>query len=243
MEFASEMVVKATLAGLKITEVPTTLSPDGRSRPPHLRSWRDGWRHLKLLLEYAPRWLFLYPGAALASMGALIAAALIPGPLQVGGITLDAATLLFAVAAVLVGTQMVLFYAVAKCYAVAAGLLPPSERFTRADGALTVDRFCLIGAGLFGIGATVALAAVARWAAAGFGDIEASAIIRFAAVSTLFMASGVQSITTGFLIGLVRRPSNAAPIERPAAAPPQVGSEPSSGAASPSKPEQKKSAG
>jgi glycosyltransferase involved in cell wall biosynthesis len=87
MEFASEMVVKATLAGLKIAEVPTTLSPDGRSRPPHLRSWRDGWRHLKLLLEYAPRRLFLYPGLALASMGALIMAALIPGPLTIGSVT------------------------------------------------------------------------------------------------------------------------------------------------------------
>ena len=90
MEFASEMVVKATLAELKITEVPTTLSPDGRSRPPHLRSWRDGWRHLKLLLEFAPHWLFLYPGGALASMGTLLAAALIPGPLEIGDLTLDA---------------------------------------------------------------------------------------------------------------------------------------------------------
>jgi hypothetical protein len=219
MEFASEMVVKATLAGLKIAEVPTTLSPDGRSRPPHLRSWRDGWRHLKLLLEYAPRWLFLYPGLSLASMGALIAAALIPGPLTIGDVTLDAATLLFSVAAILVGTQMTLFYAVAKFYAVAAGLLPPSERFMRGSEALTVDRFCLIGTGLFAIGIAVALAAVARWAAAGFGDVEASAIIRFAAVSTLFMASGVQSITTGFLIGLLRRPRNAAPIERAPQAP------------------------
>ena len=245
MEFASEMVVKATLAGLKIAEVPTTLAPDGRSRPPHLRSWRDGWRHLKLLLEYAPRWLFLYPGLSLASMGALIAAALIPGPLTIGSVTLDAATLLFAVAAILLGTQMVLFYAVAKFYAVAAGLLPPSERFTRASEALTVDRFCLIGAGLFTIGIVVALAAVARWAAAGFGDVEAGAIIRFAAVSTLFMASGVQCITTGFLIGLLRRPRNPVPLARPAAPPLQVRAElPStSDAASPRETEQNEGTG
>jgi hypothetical protein len=243
MEFASEMVVKATLAGLKIAEVPTTLSPDGRSRPPHLRSWRDGWRHLKLLLEYAPRWLFLYPGLALASMGALITAALIPGPLTIGSVTLDAATLLFAVAAILVGTQMSLFYAVAKFYAVAAGLLPPSERFTRASEALTVDRFCVIGAGLFGIGIAVALAAVARWAAAGFGDVEAGAIIRFAAVSTLFMASGVQSITTGFLIGLLRRPRNAVPIGRPAAPPEEARSELPTDAASPRETEQSRRTG
>ncbi len=219
MEFASEMVVKATLAGLKVTEVPTTLSPDGRSRPPHLRSWRDGWRHLKLLLEYAPRWLFLYPGAALVSMGSLLTAALIPGPLALGDLTLDAATLLFSVAAILVGTQMVLFYAVVKCYAVAAGLLPPSARFAWASEALTVDRFCLAGGGLFGVGILIAAAAVIHWGSAGFGDIDAGANIRLAAVSTLAMALGVQSVTTGFLLGLVRRRRDAAPAERSAAAP------------------------
>ena len=134
------MVVKATLAGLKVAEVPTTLKPDGRSRPPHLNSWRDGWRHLKLLLTFAPHWLFLYPGGALASMGTLLALALLPGPLDLGRVTLDAATLLFAVAAILVGTQLVLFYAVAKVAAVAVGLLPASERFRRRDHLLTVDR-------------------------------------------------------------------------------------------------------
>ncbi len=145
MEFASEMVVKATLAGLKIAEVPTTLSQDGRSRPPHLRSWRDGWRHLKLLLEFAPHWLFLYPGAALASMGALIAAALVRGPLDLGPVTLDSATLLMAVAAMLVGTQLVFFYAVAKTAAVVDGRLPMSPRHESLSAVLSVDRFCLSG--------------------------------------------------------------------------------------------------
>jgi hypothetical protein len=243
MEFASEMVVKATLAGLKIAEVPTPLSPDDRSGPPHVRSWRAGWRHVKLLLQHAPRWLFLYPGLALASMGALITAALIPGPLTIGSVTLDAATLLFAVAAILVGTQLVLSYTVARFYAVAAGLLPPSERFTRASGALTVDRLCLIGAALFGIGIAVALAALARWAAAGFGDLAAGAIIRFAAMSTLFMASGVQSMTTGFLIGLIGRPRNAVPIGRPAAPPPEARAGLSSDAITPRDTEQNKRTG
>jgi len=99
MEFASEMVVKATLAGLRVAEVPTTLKPDGRSRPPHLNSWRDGWRHLKLLLTFAPHWLFLYPGVALAGIGGGLTLALIPGPLVLGAVRLDAATLLFAIAA------------------------------------------------------------------------------------------------------------------------------------------------
>jgi len=204
MEFASEMIVKATIAELKITEVPTTLSPDGRSRAPHLRSWRDGWRHLKLLLEFAPHWLFLYPGGALASMGTLLALALIPGPLELGELTLDAATLLFAVAAMLVGTQLVLFYAVAKVAAVAEGLLPPSERFKRMSGFLTVDRFCLFGGGFFAAGFLVAAVAVVRWMVSGFGDLDASVNVRLAAFATLGMALGVQSVTAGFLLGLVR---------------------------------------
>jgi len=202
MEFASEMVVKATIAGLRMAEVPTTLSPDGRSRPPHLRSWRDGWRHLKLLLVYAPRWLFLYPGAALFSCGTLIVAALLGGPIEIGSLTLDNATLLFAVAAVLVGTQMVLFYAVAKAYAVSAGLLPPGPRFRLVREALGVDRLCLIGGLSFAVGFLIASVALARWMASGFGDLDATVNIRLAAVSTLAMAFGIQCVTTGFLLGL-----------------------------------------
>lgn len=204
MEFASEMVVKATIAELKITEVPTTLAPDGRSRPPHLRSWRDGWRHLKLLLEFAPHWLFLYPGGALACMGTLLAAALIPGPLKLGSMTLDTTTLLFAIAAILVGTQLVLFYAVAKIAAVTAGLLPASERFGRLSKFLTVDRFCLFGGPLFAVGFLVAAGATLYWIATGFGNLNASVNVRLATFSTLAMALGVQSVTAGFLIGLVR---------------------------------------
>ncbi len=210
MEFASEMIVKATIAELRITEVPTTLSPDGRSRPPHLRSWRDGWRHLKLLLEFAPHWLFLYPGGALASMGALIAVALLPGPLEIGGLTLDAASLLFAVAAILVGTQLVLFYAVAKVAAVTAELLPASARYERMNALLSVDRFCLVGGGFFAAGFLIAAVAVLRWMVTGFGDLDPNVNVRLAAFATLGMALGVQSVTAGFLLGLVRdrrRPS------------------------------------
>lgn len=204
MEFASEMVVKATIAELRITEVPTTLAPDGRSRPPHLRSWRDGWRHLKLLLEFAPHWLFLYPGGVLACMGTLIAAALVAGPLKLGELTLDAASLLFAVAAILVGTQLVLFYAVAKVAAVEADLLPASPRYERMNQFLSVDRFCLAGGVFFAVGFLIAAFAVVRWMAIGFGDLNAAVNIRLAAYSTLGMALGVQSVTAGFLLGLLR---------------------------------------
>jgi hypothetical protein len=215
MEFASEMVVKATLAELKIAEVPTTLSQDGRSRPPHLRSWHDGWRHLKLLLEFAPHWLFLYPGGALASMGALIAASLIAGPLDLGPITLDAATLLMAVAAILVGTQLVLFYAVAKTAAVAAGRLPATPRFREFERLLTVDRLCLVGGGLFGVGFLIAAFSALHWMVTGFGDLDPDTNVRLAALATLGMALGVESITAGFLIGLVRQKKRPAETGEP----------------------------
>jgi hypothetical protein len=215
MEFASEMVVKATLAGLTVAEVPTTLSQDGRSRPPHLRSWRDGWRHLKLLLEFAPHWLFLYPGGVLACMGMLMTAALLPAPLTLGSITLDSATLLLAVAAILVGTQLVLFYAVAKTAAVVAGKLPASPRYEMMSPMLTVDRLCLVGGSLFLVGLVVTLVAILRWMLVGFGDLDASLNIRFAAAATLFMALGVQTATAGFLIGLVRTTQQPAVGDRP----------------------------
>jgi len=204
MEFASEMVVKATVAGLSLAEVPTTLSPDGRSRPPHLRSWRDGWRHLKLLLTFAPRWLFLYPGGALASIGALLALALLPGPVQLGTISLDSATLIFAVAAVLVGSQMVMFHALATLHATSEGLLPESRRFALLKARLTVDRLCLLGGGLFVAGVLVAIAAVGVWATAGFGELDRATAVRLAAISTLAMALGVEIVTSGFLWGLMQ---------------------------------------
>jgi hypothetical protein len=109
MEFASEMVVKATLFKMRITEVPTTLSPDGRSRPPHLRTWRDGWRHLRFLFLYSPRWLFLYPGIALCALGIVVSALLLPGPRMIGRVGFDVHTLLFAAMAILIGFQSVVF--------------------------------------------------------------------------------------------------------------------------------------
>jgi glycosyltransferase involved in cell wall biosynthesis len=210
MEFASEMVVKAAVAGLSIAEVPTRLSPDGRSRPSHLRSWRDGWRHLKLLLTFAPHWLFLYPGAVLAGLGALLTIALIPGPLRVGAIELDSATLIFAVAAILVGSQMVMFYGLAKLHATSEGLLPESPRFARFRAHISVDRLCLLGAALLGAGLLGTVTAVGIWATAGFGALDRALIVRIAALSTVALALGVQVVTTGFLWGLMQQRPRAA---------------------------------
>jgi glycosyltransferase involved in cell wall biosynthesis len=231
MEFASEMVVKATLAGLKVAEVPTTLKPDGRSRPPHLNSWRDGWRHLKLLLTFAPHWLFLYPGVALAGIGGGLTLALIPGPLVLGAVRLDAATLLFAIAAVLVGAQLISFYGLAKLHAVSEGLLPESRRYRRAVRLLTVDRFCQVGGALALTGLAIAVTAVVRWGLAGFGSMDPPMIVRFAAGAALALALGAQAITTGFLWGLMTsRRSSALPAAQ-AEAIPQAPAAPASRAA------------
>jgi hypothetical protein len=220
MEFASEMVVKATLAGLKVAEVPTTLKPDGRSRPPHLNSWRDGWRHLKLLLTFAPHWLFLCPGVALAGVGGGLTLALIPGPLVLGAVRLDAATLLFAIAAVLVGAQLIGFYGLAKLHAVSEGLLPESRRYRRAVRLLTVDRFCQVGGALALTGLAIAVTAVVRWGLAGFGSMDPPTIVRFAAGAALALALGAQAITTGFLWGLMTsRRSGAVPVAQAEAIP------------------------
>ncbi len=203
MEFASEMVLKATIMGLRVGEVPTTLAPDGRSRPPHLRSWRDGWRHLKLLLTYAPNWLFCYPGLAMLAIGSAIYLALLGGPLTIGSVTFDTATLILASALILVGHQLFCFYGLARLHSVKAGLLPASTRFRRLAPEMTVDRACQIG-GILLFGAAIsAVWALVIWASAGWGDLSASVIARPASFSVICAALGVQSIMAGFLWGFL----------------------------------------
>src|SRR6202008_1537384 len=128
MEFASEMVVKATLAGQRVTEVPTTLAKDGRSRPPHLRSWRDGWRHLRFLLLFSPRWLFFLPGLALLTAGLVVGAIIAAGPLTLGGVGFDVDTLVAASAMIVVGFQAVLFWLFTQVYAGSEGFLPEEPK-------------------------------------------------------------------------------------------------------------------
>src|SRR5882672_3139318 len=145
MEFASEMVVKATLKDLRITEVPTTLSPDGRSRPPHLRSWRDGWRHLRFLLLFSPRWLFLYPGLLLLLVGLGLGAAVATGPLTIGGVSFDVDTLVACGACVDIGFQAILFWLFTRVYAGAEGFLPAEPKVQTLLGKLSLERGLLTG--------------------------------------------------------------------------------------------------
>jgi glycosyltransferase involved in cell wall biosynthesis len=203
MEFASEMVMKASLAGLDIAEVPTTLSPDGRSRPPHLRSWRDGWRHLKLLLTFAPFSIFLYPGLALLALGGALFLPLLFGPLTLGRVTLDTGTLIFAATFIMTGFQLVWFHALARLFAVRMNLLPTSPRFERLRNRLSVDTACQVGA-VFLLAALVAtLASVGFWASRGFGELQPGTITRTASLVAVLAALGVQSVTNGFLWGLL----------------------------------------
>src|SRR5580700_3281091 len=169
MEFASEMVVKATLAGQHVTEVPTTLSKDGRSRPPHLRSWRDGWRHLRFLLLFSPRWLFLYPGLGLLAAGVAGMAWLLPASRPVFGVTLDIHTLFYASLAVVVGFHSALFYVFARLYGMREGLAPPDRKFLCMTEAFTLEAGLLTGLVLLLIGLALAVVALSAWTETAFG--------------------------------------------------------------------------
>lgn len=178
MEFASEMVVKAAIAGLRVAEVPTTLSPDGRSRPPHLRSWRDGWRHLRFLLLFSPRWLFLYPGMFLAVAGFLAMAWLLPAPRRFDGVTLDIHTLLYAAIATIVGFQSMQFWAFANLYGMREGIVPIDPRFRRIIGIVTIERGLITGALLLALGIVLGVLAFSSWSEAAFGSLEPTATMR-----------------------------------------------------------------
>jgi glycosyltransferase involved in cell wall biosynthesis len=206
MEFASEMVVKATLRHLRIEEVPTTLVPDGRTRAPHLRSWHDGWRHLKFLLTFAPKWLFLYPGTALTFAGAVTLAWLLPGAQTVGHVEFGVHTLLFAAGACLLGLQLMCFAIVARVFGVREGYWPGSPLVEQAQRLLSIDRGCMMGglalAGSFGL----ASLAVATWAGSDFGSINPSQMMRYAIPSVLLGSGGMQIMFTSFLLGLMQQP-------------------------------------
>jgi hypothetical protein len=208
MEFASEMVAKAAIQGLRVTEVPTPLAPDGRSRAPHLRSWRDGWRHLRFLLLYSPRYLFLLPGVLLMLVGLVGGIALSIAPVTLGGVTFDVSSLLFCAAAVVLGSQLVLFWTFAEIFAMGEGLVPPNPRLVSAFDYVTLEVGLSIGGAMFIAGIVGAIAAVAHWRATGFGPLNASATLRLVIPSVTLMILGAQGIMSSFflsVLGLRRR--------------------------------------
>jgi hypothetical protein len=217
MEFASEMVVKATLHKLRITEVPTTLSPDGRSRPPHMRSWRDGWRNLRFLLLFCPAWLFFYPGLILLLLGAAGMAWLLPATRYAFGLGFDVNTLVFTAGAIVCGFQAIVFYLFAKTYAIRQNLLPVDPLVTRLREALRLEVALLVGAGAVLIGIVLAVLAVGNWGARAFGHVDPQQSLRIVVPSVTLMILGLQIMFSSFLLSLLQIETN-----RAAATPPRV---------------------
>jgi glycosyltransferase involved in cell wall biosynthesis len=199
MEFASEMVVRAALEKLRVAEVPTTLSPDGRSRPPHLRTWRDGWRHLKFLLIYSPRWLFLYPGAALLALGAALTALLLPGTLWVGGVGFENKTFIAACLCLLVGVQSITFSLQVRRYASRQGYLPRHQRYATFLDNLTLERLALAALVLFAAGCGGVAWCLFSWWGAFFGTYDSPMATRLMALSITLLAAATQIFLTAFL--------------------------------------------
>lgn len=216
MEFASEMVMKAQLKGLKTAEVPITLHPDGRSRPPHLKPWRDGWRHLRFMLIYSPKWLFLIPGIVTFGVGLLGMALTVAGPLKLGGVTLDVGTMVVASLAMLVGFQLVAQAFYAKVFAVGEGLLPNDPHFSGLFRHWNLEKGLVAGvlmtlAGLGFIGA-----ALWTWGGAHFGPIDAGANLRRLIPGATLTGLGLQAIFSSFHLSVLglktlgrRPPANA----------------------------------
>lgn len=212
MEFAIEMVAKASLRGLRITEVATILRPDGRSRKPHLRTFHDGWRQLRFMLLYSPRWLFLYPGLALLLLGVVLMGMLAWQPVRVFGIRLDVHSLLMAGAMVTVGSQTVLSFLLGYQHATRQGVLPSSPRFERFLKAQSLERAVLVGGVMVMLGLAGVAASALIWAQRSFGDLEIHTMMRLLVPSSTAMVVGVQLIGAGFLSSVLELRANPATV-------------------------------
>ena len=203
MEFASEMIVRATVDGLRIAEVPATLSPDGRSRPPHLRSFRDGWRHLRFLLLLSPRWLFLYPGALLMLAGLASMLWLLPGPRVLAGFGLGVNTLVYSSAAIVCGFQAVTFAIFAKVFAINARLLPPDTRIRRFTSMMNVEVGMAAGILLLLAGLAGGAYSLGLWSLASYGALNPEVTLRVVAPSATAMIVGLQLVFSSFFLGVL----------------------------------------
>jgi glycosyltransferase involved in cell wall biosynthesis len=203
MEFASEIVVKASLASMKVSEVPITLHKDGRSRSPHLRTWRDGWRHLRFLLLFCPRWLFVIPGVALMLLGSLMTLWLVGGTRYVGSVGLDIHTMLVSGVFALIGYELMLFGAFIKVFGMRAGFLPSSRRTDSFFRVATLEKGLLFGGALTLTGLALVLVAVVSWGRSGYGVLDTQASMRPLIVAVLLIAGGVQTIFASFVLSML----------------------------------------
>ena len=203
MEFASEMVIKATVRELKITQVPITLFKDGRTRPPHLRSWRDGWRHLRFMLLFSPRWLFLGPGLAMLMLGFLLAVPLFFGPIRIGAIGLDTNTLLLAGMMMIVGFQVFFFGVFTRLYSVGRGLVPDTAKVSFVRLFFSLEKGIVIGILMCLAGAGFLLAAILKWKAVGFGSMSYAESLRLVIPAITCATLGVQTIFSSFFLSIL----------------------------------------
>ena len=204
MEYASEMIVRAALHGLKIAEVPVTLAPTGAGRKSHLHPWRDGWRHLRFLLLYSPRWLYLYPGIAMIAIGVVIAALLLPGPVMIApGVGLDVHTLLVAAMAILVGVQSITFALIARMYAIKNGILPQG-RYEKFFANVTLERMLLLALVLILAGMAGVAWAAQIWSAKNFGALDYRDMMRILIAAVTCLVGGLQLGFAAFLLGVMQ---------------------------------------
>jgi len=214
MEFASEMVIKATLKSLRIAEVPITLYPDGRSRPPHLKPWRDGWRHLRFMLIFSPRWLFLVPGLLLSVLGGVAAAVLALAPFHVGRVEFSTGTLAVACMGVIIGTQLVAFAFFTKVFAISEGLLPQDPRFSRVFQTFTLEKGICVGLGVLVLGLVLLLHALWVWKQAGYGMLSYGDNMRRLIPAVTLIVVAIQICFSSFFLSVLglktdsRRPPN-----------------------------------
>lgn len=204
MEFASEMIVKAALHKMKIAEVPTTLSPDGRGRPPHLRTWRDGWRHLRFLLMYSPKWLFLLPGFLLILIGTGLMSLLISGPVEIGKVKLDVHTMLYASGMVIVGFQSLVFFTFSKMFAYSSGLYPEDQRIMTFVNWFNLEKGLITALVLLLGGLALAIHTINLWNQAGFGDLQPEVMLRKVIPATLLLVLGVQMLFYSFFFSILQ---------------------------------------
>jgi hypothetical protein len=203
MEFASEMVMNATMKRMRISEVPITLHKDGRSRPPHLKPWRDGWRHLRFMLIYSPRWLFLVPGLVLAALGAVAAIAIFLQPVTLAGLQFDVGTLTLACMCVIIGLQLVALACFTKVFAISEQLLPEDPRFARVFRFFTLEKGLVAGAVLLLVGAMLLIGSIWLWKESGFGQMPYADNVRRIVAAATFLTVGVQVIGSSFFMSVL----------------------------------------
>jgi glycosyltransferase involved in cell wall biosynthesis len=203
MEFASEMVIKASLRGMRVAEVPVVLHPDGRSRPPHLRTWRDGWRHLRFMLLFSPRWLFLYPGLALFGIGLVAGALLETGPKKIGPFGFDIHTLLLAGFLCLMGYQLVVFAVFTKVFAMREGFHPPNNTYATMFRYVKLETGLVIGALMALVGIAGTILAVLTWQSVGFGALDPRTTMREIIPALVLLTLGVQTIFASFFLSIL----------------------------------------